>query len=284
MFFVGGILSGIMVFGETSSKFAHFWESSFMGRYTVPDLLHLSPGVTVLLVAIVGLLALWGGELIEHNARKKAQLQPIRAARWTRYGAGILVLGALAVTLVGQPTTDQLWRRVATEKQSLLDNREVQILSCELRDVYYNPLVNLVMLDVRDEADFNLFHIKGAERVPLDQLADLAPDLKASPPGTVVVLMSNDETLATEGWKTLVARSVANVYILEGGINSYIASCSESPFSPIPGGDEMLRFDITAALGHNHPSSNLREHGGDIEYTPKVKIEQQAPTGGGGCG
>ena len=284
LFFIVGILGGIVLFGETSSHFSHFWNSTYMGRFTLDELLGLPMGVTVFLVTVMGVLALWGGELIERAMRRKDGLEVKKIDRKVSIGAGALILAGFAIMLIGQPTAAQLWERVAPEKQALLDNREVQIHPAELRDLYYNKLVNLVMLDVRDEADYNLFHIKDAERVPLDQLEDMATDLKAGPDGTVVVLMSNDETLATEGWKTLVAKGVPNVYILEGGINNFIATCCEVPFDPIPGGDEMLRYNITAALGANHPTSTLREHGKEIKYAPKVKLEKKAPTGGGGCG
>jgi rhodanese-related sulfurtransferase len=284
LFFIIGILGGIVIFGETSSYFSHFWESTFMGRFTLDELLGLPMGVTVFIVSIMGVLALWGAELIERAMRRKDGLEVNKIDRWVSLGAGALIVAGFAIMLIGQPTSAQLWDRIAPEKQVLLDNREVQIHPAELRDLYYNKLVNLVMLDVRDEADYNLFHIKDAERVQLDQLEDMATDLKAAPDGTVVVLMSNDETPATEGWKTLVAKGVPNVYILEGGINNFIATCCEVPFEPIPGGDEMLRYNITAALGGNHPTSTLREHGAEVEYTPKVKLEKKAPTGGGGCG
>ena len=284
LFFIIGILGGIVIFGETSGYFSHFWNSTYMGRYTLDELLGLPMGVTVFIVTVLGVLALWGGELIERAMRRKDGLEVMKLDRWVSVGAGALILAGFVIMLIGQPTSAQLWERVAPEKQALLDNREVQIHPAELRDLYYNKLVNLVMLDVRDEADYNLFHIKDAERVPLDQLEGMATDLKAAPDGTVVVLMSNDETLATEGWKTLVAKGVPNVYILEGGINNFIATCCEVPFEPIPGGDEMLRYDITAALGGNHPTSTLKEHGAEVEYTPKVKLEKKAPTGGGGCG
>jgi 3-mercaptopyruvate sulfurtransferase SseA len=35
--------------------------------------------------------------------------------------------------------------------------------------------------------------------------------------------MSNDEAAATEAWKVLVAESVQNIYILEGGVNNWLA-------------------------------------------------------------
>ena len=55
-------------------------------------------------------------------------------------------------------------------------------------------------------------------------------------------------------------------------------------FDEFEGGDEELRYEIFAALGGKHPEANLHEHGQEIEYTPKVKIESAAPVGGGGCG
>lgn len=283
-FFLIGILGGVVLFGETSKYYDHFLESTYMGRFTLPDLLGLPVGVTVFLVTVVGVLALWGAEQIEKSMRRKDGLAVAGVGRKTMAGWALLVAGGLAVLLIGQPTSAQLWQRVAAEKQPLLDNRQVQIHPAELRDVFFNTRVNLVMIDVRPEADYNLFHIQGAERTPLADLPALATELKAAPDGAVVVLMSNDETLATAGWKLLAAAAVPNLYILEGGLNNFIALCSEMPFEAMPGGDEELRFVIDAALGGNHATSSLREHGKEMDYTPKVKIEQKGPIGGGGCG
>jgi rhodanese-related sulfurtransferase len=284
IFFLVGILGGIVLFGETSSSFGHFYNSTYMGRLTLPDVLGLPAGVTVLIVVVMGIFALWGAEQLEAAMRRKDGMEVNRIDKRVALGAGALILAGLAVLLIGQPTAAERWQRIEPEKQALLDNREVQIHPAELRDVYYNSLVNLVMLDVRDEADYNLFHVKDARRVPLSELEDTAAELKTAPPGTVAVLMSNDETLATEGWKTLTAMGVPNVYILEGGINNFIGTCQECPFKSTDGQDEELRYEIYAALGGNHPEANLHEHGQEIQYTPKVKIESQAPVGGGGCG
>lgn len=284
LFFLIGILGGVVLFGETSHYYDHFLESTYMGRLTLPDMLGLPAGVTVFIVTVMGVLALWGAEQIEKSARQKDGLEVKPVGKKTALGWGGLIVAGLAVMLIGQPTTEQLWQRVAPEKQPILDNREVQIHPAELRDVFFNTRLNLIMLDLRPEADYNLFHINGAKRVALAQLQGMGSELKATPAGTLVVLMSNDETLATAGWKILVAEDVGNVYILEGGLNNFIALCSESPFEPMPGGDETLRFVIDAALGGNHTISNLRQQGKEFEYAPKVKIEQKAPTGGGGCG
>ncbi len=284
MFFVGGILTGIIIFGESLGFFDHFWNSSYMGRFTLPDLLGVSTGAVVLGTVLVAILLLWGADLVEriYNPAKKRKpdITPIHFL-----GAGVLALLAVGVMVIGQPTADDLWQRVAPEKEPLLTNREVQIHPAELRKLYYDPLVNLVMLDVRDEADYNIFHLKEARRVDLDKLEEIVPELQSAPDGTVVVLMSNDETWATEGWKRLVALGVPNVYILEGGINNWLAVYGEGEHEPLAtGGDETLRYVFHAALGDMDPVAEPSQHDEGIEYTPKVKIQKKAPTGGGGCG
>ena len=100
-----------------------------------------------------------------------------------------------------------------------------------------NDSLNVILFDVRAEADFNLFHITRAQNVQLDQIDAFVPTLLREPAAnTVYVLMSNDETAATKAWKTLMAESVANVYILEGGINNWIKTfASEDPNRPHPG-------------------------------------------------
>ena len=78
------------------------------------------------------------------------------------------------------------------------------------------------MLDVRSEGDYNMFHILDAEHVPADEIPDMLDDFIQEPANTVFVVMSNDETAATEAWKIMVAESVPNVYILSGGINGWL--------------------------------------------------------------
>lgn len=285
MFFVGGILTGIMIFGETVKYFDQFWYSSFMGRFTIPDWLGMDTGVVVFGITAIGLVALWGSERIERAYRRRTHQPFRRHPRWHWSGAIALLAAAFAVMLIGQPTVVDMWTRIAGEKEPLLANRQVQIHPAELRSLYYDPLVNLVMLDVRPESEYNIYHLQDAQRVDLEDLPDLAPDLQAMPQGTVFVLMSNDETLATQGWKTLEALDVPNVYILEGGLNNWLAVYGEGEYAPLAQGeDEQLRYNFTAALGSDDPTAVPSQHDEGIEYTPKVKIESKAPTGGGGCG
>ena len=152
----------------------------------------------------------------------------------------------------------------------------------------YNQNVNLILLDVRPEADFNLYHLDGALNAPLEKLAAVIPALLTEPPAnSVFVLMSNDETAATDAWKQLVASAVPNVYILEGGVNNWISFFgSEEGFELAAStGEDRLGYIFPAALGSKYescdPNPTEYEH---LDFEAKIKLELKRDKSGGGCG
>jgi rhodanese-related sulfurtransferase len=48
----------------------------------------------------------------------------------------------------------------------------VQITPAEVFKAVYNQNVNLILLDVRPEADFNLYHLDGAINVPWNAIEE----------------------------------------------------------------------------------------------------------------
>jgi len=260
--------------------FAGFWNSSFQGRLTLPDWLGLSPGFVVVLVVLMALGMFWGGEQLE---RIVGGIDPSGAPTWRLYGAGGLVALSLAVLIVGQPTTEERWARIADEKEAVLSAREVQIHAGELFDLMNDNAYKPVLLDYRSERDYNLFHVREAIHVAPTDAVDVAASLLLEPPNAVFVTMSNDETAATEAWKTLVAEGVPNVYILEDGINGWL-----DVFAPElegrEGGDDELRYVFGAALGDRWEASDPDPDHVDLVYTSKVTLEVKQGPSGGGCG
>ena len=90
----------------------------------------------------------------------------------------------------------------------------------ELLDTMHDHKLNLVMLDIRSEADYNIFHLLDAVHVPAEDIPNQIDEFIALPANTVFVVMGNDEAAATDVWKVMVAESVPNVYILEGSSQS----------------------------------------------------------------
>ncbi len=285
VFFVLGVFFGIFLFGETVDNYAEFWNSSYMGRFTLQDWLGVPTGWVVLGVVLMALFMFWGGEKLE---QKFGGMNPADAPKWRVPAAVGLVVLAVVVLFIGQPTVEDRWTAVAQEKEAALANRDVQIHPGELLEKLHDRTLRVMMLDVRSEADYNLFHIQDAQQVNPDELLALVPELHLQPANTLFVVMSNDETAATEAWKVLQAEAVPNVYILEGGINNWLATFGTESFlaehPPRPAGDDQLKYTFNAALGSRYAVAEPDPHLYELEYEPKVQMELKRAPSSGGCG
>jgi rhodanese-related sulfurtransferase len=284
LFFVLGVLAGIFLFGETVDQFAIFWNSSYMGRFTLPELFGLPIGVVVLLVVLMALVMFWGGEKLEQHFGGK---DPKKAPKWRYAAAGMLIAGAFALIFIGQPTFSDRWTAIAEEKEVLLENREKQIHPGELLDSLHDTQLKVIMLDVRDEVDYNLFHILDSRHVPLAELPTIIDELHLEPANALFVTMGNDEQAATEAWKFLEAESVPNAYILEGGINNWIATFGDDDLTKnfnLGAGDDQLCYIFDSAVGSNYAASEPDPHAFGLIYTPKVIMELKRAPASGGCG
>jgi hypothetical protein len=285
LFFVLGGLFGIYLFGETVGSFAAFWNSSYFGRVTIPDWLNLPTGVVVLAVILMALFMFWGSEQLE---RLVGGRDLRREPRWRYVGAGALALAALAVLVVGQPTAADKWRALEPSKAKLLTERAVYIAPGELLETLHNDAIKVELLDLRSEADYNLFHLEAARRVSDEALAGLAPELLLAPANTVIVTMSNDEAAATAAWKYLTAEGVPNVYILDGGVNGWLATFargdSNIQVNASLAGEDRLRYDFVHALGAGSPAAAPDPHAYHLEFTPRIQLKLKRGPSGAGCG
>lgn len=306
MFFVLGGFFGAFLFSETEAYFDSWYTNAgYYGRLTLDQVFHQPVGVVVLLVVLMALFMFWGAEQLERIFGKKDMS---RQPKLRLAGAGALFMLALAVMLIGTPSLEQRYTKLKfTRTESIpqinadpvvethiytadqmLEKRLVQITPAELFKTVYNQSINLVMLDVRPESDFNLYHIKGAINVPVEKLPAIIPDLLSEPPAnSVFVLMSNDETAATTAWRQLSASTVPNVYLLEGGINNWIAFFGkmEGFQSTSAIGDDQLGYIFPAALGSRYESCDPNPiHYEDLEFEAKIKLQLKRDKSGGGCG
>ena len=106
VFFVFGVLFGIYLFGETISSYDVFFDSSYMGRFTLPELFNVSYGVVVLSIVVAALLIFIMAQKIEAAVNN----QPIKPfPGWSKPAAGALVAMAGAALLIGQPDNNDRW-------------------------------------------------------------------------------------------------------------------------------------------------------------------------------
>lgn len=315
IFFLLGGFFGAFLFGETEKYFTTWYNNAgYYGRLTLDQVFNLPIGMVVLLVVLMALFMFWGSEQLERifGGRNLSREPKLRLA-----GAGALVLLAIGVIAIGSPSLEEKYNRAsitrtyiqetlegATEEEpkafepvkvqlspnQALAQREVQISPAELFATLYDQKLKPIMLDVRPEAEYNLFHIRGARNIQVDMLPAFSKELVAEhTPNRVVIVMSNDEAAATQAWKVLVAESVDNVYILEGGVNNWIAFFgADDP--DISGkvstsGKDQLAYIFPAALGDRYECSDPSPiEFEELEYEPKIQLQLKRDKSGGGCG
>ena len=87
----------------------------------------------------------------------------------------------------------------------------------------------------------------------------------------------------------LTAESVTNSYLLEGGVNHWLASFGQADtaiqsVTARSGDDDTLRYLFPAALGDRYEAAAPDPHTWEVEFTPKIKLELKRDKSGGGCG
>jgi rhodanese-related sulfurtransferase len=180
-------------------------------------------------------------------------------------------------------------QKIKMSADQLLAERMVQIHPGELLKTMADDRLIAIIIDVRPEADYNLFHIKGSRNIPLADLESAMPSLVADQAANkIYVMVSNDETAATQAWKLLVANSVTNAYLLEGGINNWITVFGKNEDGITPLASKMndtLSYLFPAALGDRYDCASpspLAEW--EIEFTPKIQLQLKRDKSSGGCG
>lgn len=321
MLFLAGALGGVWLFGETVSTFEPFFLSSYMGRFTLDQWLGLPLGATVLLVVAMALLMFWAGELAESHFGRGIPWSEIAmrpCGLWKPAGAGALLFASLAVALRGQPTPEQKFALLGAGARRPVEERGIFVDPAEVVALRSDVNVKVVVLDFRDEHDFNLFHVGDSRRIDLDAL--LRPDaytpLLDQPASTVTFLLGNGEATALKAWKALTALGASNLYVIEGGMNHWLerypvpACVAERSRTPSASSDvSAYRFayatgsslpaawpELPATKAFRSPCAELassREteegslHGGVIwpkyPFAKKVKLKTRAAVKGG-CG
>jgi rhodanese-related sulfurtransferase len=204
-------------------------------------------------------------------------------------GAVLLLAAASALALHGQPDLDRKWQFMEPEYGSRLTYREVYIDPAELLHLMNDDYIDLIIYDVRDERDWNVFHLVDAERIDLEDLASQRKRLRNLSELGVVVVVSNDEIRATEAWKRLMALAKPNVYILEGGLNHWLNiygthgdETEGHGTASLAKPDGTLRHPFRLALGARHAAARPDEHSApNREYTEKVRLMKKVKKAGG---
>jgi rhodanese-related sulfurtransferase len=214
--------------------------------------------------------------------------------------------------LRGDPTPEQRWAWTAPDVKRAVEDRTMFVHPAEIVALRKDITVQTEVLDLRDEHDFNLFHVGGARRVAPASLGRLSVETKRlldRPPSVVSFLVGNGEAASLAAWKSLKALGATNVYVVDGGVNRWLE------LFPVPecvatrsasAGPDALAFRFAHATGDREPAAwpelaesqafrtpcerDVSEAPGHAEiawpayaFTKRVKLQSKAAVKGG-CG
>jgi rhodanese-related sulfurtransferase len=156
-------------------------------------------------------------------------------------GGIALVLGALAV-VAGSPN-----RRGSSldviQLAKAVEGEEDHVTAVELARWIRDRKPDLRIIDIRDSADFDSYHIPGAERFSLEDLSTRGFD-----PEETLVLYSGGGAHAAQGWVFLRARGLRNVFFLRGGLDEWLDEVINPQFPRNASASDRLVMDSVAAL------------------------------------
>ncbi len=321
MFFLGGVGAGVFVFGEVGGAFRTFYDTAgYLGRSTLPEALGLPFGVVVALVVLMASGMFWGATLLERrfgaasSAAAPATAVPSTAPRGpvslrpAMLRAGGVV--ALAVVLVGfaRPAAgggaiDERVRLLAPEHDAALASRNFHLDPLEVAGLMHQSIgcaqarFHLVLLDLRDESEFNRFHLVDARRTSVERLFGDEGRALADPryATSIKVLLSDDEAAAEAAWRVLRAQGAAHVYVLAGGVNLWLDVFREGRLDaqPAPGtvATDRMRHSFPSSLGDRYAFARPSEEtwrrlvaSKKRAYEPHARPVTKAGKASGGCG
>lgn len=207
---------------------------------------------------------------------------------WKGILAGVAIAIGVGLAIVGEPGPAELAQFKRAELDAKLDARSVFLDPAEVLGLMRNKQVRLHLLDVRDERDFNLFHLTDAKHVALDEFRSGAVQQRLHPLALKIVI-SNDEARAIEAWRLLEATGIRGSYILEGGANLWVDVFRDGHLdahggSNVEQGDDF-RHHFVAALGGRHSFS--RPHVDAVSersFEPRAELLTNVKKLSGGCG
>jgi len=127
---------------------------------------------------------------------------------------GALLLGALAVA--GDPYGGGKVEIDAGELARIVQDEVDHVTAPQLADWILAGRTDFRVLDLRDEVAYATYHVPGAERVPITELADY-PLYRNEP----IVLYSDGGIHSAQGWFLLRAEGYAGASILLGGLDAW---------------------------------------------------------------
>jgi rhodanese-related sulfurtransferase len=264
----------------------------------------------------MALVLFWAGDLAQQAFGQGKPWAEVRRVpgRAVLVFAGVLVAASMVLVVNGQPDPDAKFARMGPELRRSVEERGIFVDPAEVVALRKDIGVQVAILDLRGERDFNLFHVGGSRRASLEELEapGVLKQLLDQPPTTVTFLVGSGEAAALRAWKRLTALGVPNLYVIDGGVNQWLErypvdACVAERVGRADGRDgEAWRFlyatgstqraswpeldssrsfrsPCGATAGEGHATTHHARAWPEHTYTKRVKLKAKTVVKGG-CG
>jgi thiosulfate/3-mercaptopyruvate sulfurtransferase len=245
-----GAVIGSIIFNEVYPSVTPLQADS--GTHFVYADLGISRPAFALLLTIVAVLAFWTVEYVEH--RRKTGSCYFNSSSLKGFGTVLVVLavglfialpteGVAAGKTTSAPAGRALETPVAGMSDLLADIEAAgdHIEPEELADRLLAGDPDLLVVDIRPAAEFDAFHIRGAQNVALSELETY---LRPHQNRGLIVLYSNGMTHPAQARDYLFSRGFQNAYILTDGLIGFIERC----LKPVSLRAEPVRKDLASRI------------------------------------
>jgi rhodanese-related sulfurtransferase len=179
-----------------------------------------------------------------------------------------LLLGAGA--LFAQPQAGHAVSISPRELARVVETESDQVTARDLAGWIIAGRANYRLLDVRDAAQYDAYHIPGAELVPLTSLPD-----RSFAPTEKLVVYADGAVRSAQAWFLLRAGGARNAYLLQGGLDAWKAEVLFPTMTAEPTPEQQRRDEERRNVAVHFGGQALAAPGGGV---PAAAAAVPAPT------
>lgn len=217
MFFIGGILIGVLIFGEMFPVFEPLYKANALGPIKIYNTLGISQGLFAFLLIIIAVVAFYVTRRIENK------INNIPAAESTHsyaFATAVLAIIAAIVLFIPAERKNKGSISYAQEVDAILKDNSRFIHTDELAFNLMHHDFNPVLVDIRTPEEYKNFSLPGAINIPLKEV--LAPQWRNFfRDKKEVVIYSNSSVYTEDAYILLHQAGIENIRILQGGLNEF---------------------------------------------------------------
>lgn len=221
MFFVGGGLIGVFLYGELYPWFEGISNADFLGNIRIFNSIGISQGIFALALIVVAVGAFVLTTMIEKKVNPSGPAQSFNGMHHRLAGIGIVVLG---IVLVFLPDYKQRLLDKVSTQEYLQTHRVQEMTSDELafRIIDNDPRIQII--DVRLPEQFDNLTLPGAVNIQPEQILQKEFSDILGQRHKKKIFLANDERGGIQAASLALEGGYENIFMLKGGMDEFTSS------------------------------------------------------------